>query len=742
MSISSALLLTLASPGSAAIGVGTESYPDPSQPSRGGEVPEFDVQFLLEPSNDVLDPLYGKKWASLNWGNKATYWVMISNHGEENDTFHLELHGPWENSGWDLFYFDQNRLEVDVQLTSCVLRDLYGGRSVAVIPLHVNIPGGRRDELIDLTINAISISDQRELGGDAPVDSDDMYFRIWESQSMYLPDLSQRIFHVEPGKWLTIPFQLRNMGNKGSIDMTVKVEEDAFWRSTYRDFEYIYTRNSYLLEFEWTEAHLSIKQGIKVNKDIRVRIPSGLFGSDEVFQFRVSAQIDGYDRYEISRVYTLISTSFLDIRVYMPDSGHVDIIPGESNLTKVCIINSIRENDIIYDFHLLDPNGVTIEIFNETMTPVSELEVPQDEVTCFFVEFHIPSDTPPARIDLTLVMRPRYFRTIFFKITLNVKENRSIVLLPTDPLLPGKVPFLPGEGRSLVFGIRNDGNTFRNVSLELIGEEVHDPLLGSGWSSRTEWVSQIREPPYFRGLRPDEVPLLTYGSDHDLGYLIPEHLDGKKVILGVAPGETVWASLRVECPDRGGSSIVPSISSRAVLLSLEGEVLDDMRLELNVVYPDLEVTDLTVVDDKGEPIDSAAKDQKLFVIINVSNRGTGYSGWVDAEVRADGSKVLDVPIWPLAPGEWLELTREFKGIVGSKELLVELDPENKVIESDDQFMEGSGADANVIVTAFHVEGDKDGRWDMTTKLLFLSIMVVSSILISWSVFLYSKRRSP
>jgi hypothetical protein len=91
----------------------------------------------------------------------------------------------------------------------------------------------------------------------------------------------------------------------------------------------------------------------------------------------------------------------------------MDITPGESNLTKVCIINRIMENDIIYDLHLLDPNGVTIGIFNETMTPVSELEVPRNEETCFFVEFHIPSDTPLGSMDLTLVLRPRYYKTIF-----------------------------------------------------------------------------------------------------------------------------------------------------------------------------------------------------------------------------------------------------------------------------------------------------------------------------------------
>ncbi|MCU0799669.1 MAG: hypothetical protein MUC62_08360 [Candidatus Thermoplasmatota archaeon] len=744
MSISSALLLTLASPGSAAIGVGTESYPDPSQPSRGGEVPDFDVQFLMEPSNDVLDPLNGKKWAKLEPGSEATYWVIISNHGEENDTFHLELNGPLRESGWNYFFLDQKGLDLDVQLTSSKLRDFYGGRSVATFPIHVIIPfSSSKDSRIPITVKAISIGDMRRLGDDAPVDSDVIYFIIGESQVMYLPDLSQRIFHVEPGEWLTIPFQLSNMGNKDPIDMTVEVEEDAFWRSTYRDFEYIYTRNSYLLEFEWTEAHLSIKQGTKVSKDIRVRIPSGYFESDEIFQFRVSSHIDGYSRYGTSRVYTLISTSFLNMRVYQPESGHVNIIPGEKNITEVRINNDRWEKDIIDEVYLLDPNRVTIKIFNDTMGPISELEVPRNEEISFFVEFHIPSNTPPGRMDLTLVLRPRYYKTIFFNITLNVTVNRSIALLPTEALQQGTISITPGEGRSILFGVRNEGNVEKEVYLDLRMEPPERSLLGFGWSYRTEWVSQVREPPVLMELGQEDIPVRTNGTDTDLGFILPDLKFGQRPSFWVGPGETVWVSLKVEAPGGEGVEKVPPLTVKATLITGEDEVKDEFGFVLNVSYPDLEfIGPIVTRNEKGETIASAKADQKVFLSFTAANLGQAFSDWAMVKVRADGTEIMEIWVKALAPGENVTYVRELTAISGMDRLELELDPGNEVPESNDQFMEGSGADANVIVSAFHVEGGKDDRLDMTTKLLFLSIMVVSSLLISWSVFIYSKRRFP
>jgi len=110
------------------------------------------------------------------------------------------------------------------------------------------------------------------------------------------------------------------------------------------------------------------------------------------------------------------------------------------------------------------------------------------------------------------------------------------------------------------------------------------------------------------------------------------------------------------------------------------------------------------------------------------------------KVRADGTEIMEIWVKALAPGENVTYVREFTAISGMDRLELELDPGNEVPESNDQFMEGSGADANVIVLAFHVEGGKDGRWDMTTKVLLVSILMVFSVLISWSIFIYSKKR--
>jgi len=235
----------------------------------------------------------------------------------------------------------------------------------------------------------------------------------------------------------------------------------------------------------------------------------------------------------------------------------------------------------------------------------------------------------------------------------------------------------------------------------------------------------------------------TNGTDIDLGFILPDLKFGQRPSFWVGPGETVWVSLKVEAPGGEGVEKVPPLTVKAFLITGEDEVMDEFGFVLNVSYTDIEfIGPITTMDEKGNMIDSAKAGQGVFLSFTVANLGQAFSDWAMVKVRADGIEIMEIRVKALAPGENVTYVRELTAISGMDRLELELDPGNEVPESNDQFMEGSSAGANVIDTAFHVEGGKDGRWDMTTKLLLLSIMVVSSILISWSVFLYSKRRFP
>ena len=99
---------------------GDEDTRDPGPRSSDGEIIErdFDVQFMIEPSDDPLDPHYGEKWAQISPGQQGRYWVIVSNIGTYNDTYNVTLSGLSRDSGWDCRFMDTGLTYTQVNLTS------------------------------------------------------------------------------------------------------------------------------------------------------------------------------------------------------------------------------------------------------------------------------------------------------------------------------------------------------------------------------------------------------------------------------------------------------------------------------------------------------------------------------------------------------------------------------------------------------------------------------------------------
>ena len=102
-----------------------------AEPTRSDEIEidmdsvvNFDIQFMVEPDQDQLSEMKGKKWAKLSPGSNGIYWIIITNMGPINDTYRIKLEDPPKDAGWNWYFYETRSLTADVELTSPHIRDL------------------------------------------------------------------------------------------------------------------------------------------------------------------------------------------------------------------------------------------------------------------------------------------------------------------------------------------------------------------------------------------------------------------------------------------------------------------------------------------------------------------------------------------------------------------------------------------------------------------------------------------
>jgi hypothetical protein len=320
---------------------------------------------------------------------------------------------------------------------------------------------------------------------------------------------------------------------------------------------------------------------------------------------------------------------------------------------------------------------------------------------------------------------------MILNITLDVEEKAIMEILPTDPLISGVIEVYPGLDKKIVLGLRNDGNSKDIVNLGFSRDgpsnrSIHD----DDWSFRTEWISQVREPARIIEMEPNDYPVDTSVLIDDLGYSSPDVRVNGILSLVIDPDETVWVCLDVVYPKRDGRHMLHRYESRAVLSSTDMGILDEFQMVFEPGYPDLVFDDMLVLTDPdGKDIGPVKDGDQVFFSINVTNIGQAISERTRVSVVSEGMEVLEILIKPLGPGEKFLLYGDFTARFGMNTIELRLDPENHVIESDDQFMEGSYDDANMIRTPISVEDDIDRDRAPNVLLPLLIIMILLSLVV-------------
>jgi hypothetical protein len=711
--------------------------------NRSGIVPDFDVQFILDPEDDILSPEYGKKWAHLEPGSIGRYWILITNLGDHEDTYLINLNEPPVDTGWNWYFLWGDEMTKELTLTSAEIRDQEGGKSFMVIPMQVVVPpDALRDYQTPIKVSAFSERDQVLYKDDTPIDTDELTIFIGSYSQIRFGSWRETLFHVDPGEWITLPFSVFNLGNRKTVNFTCMIDENDLWRSTYRDFEDIYHMKTLLLDYNWKYAEFSVKNGQRIHQNISVRVPPYIAGDDEVFQFRVFSRIVGTYFWSVSEIVTLIVDRYTELKASLVGESPYRIDPGESNRIDLNISNTFYNDDTIEEIALVDPKGIEMELFNKTKGPFTEIEVPGKKTVTIPLEIRAGEHYPPGPVDLQLTVRARYHDPIALNFTIEVEEKAIMEILPTNTMISGVINVYPGLDKKIVIGIRNDGNSRDIVNLTMSRDDNSSEYIPDDvWSFRTEWISQVREPAIIIELEPYNFPVDTSLFKDEFGYSLPEVLKNWPIPLSIDPDETVWVCLDVLYPDDDGRHMLHRYQSRVVLSSAEGDILDEFQMVFEPGYPDLVFDDMLVLTDPdGKDIGSVKDGDQVFFSINVTNIGQAISERTRVSVVSDGMEVVEIPIKPLAPGEEIDLIGHFTAKSGMDLIELRLDPENLVIESDDQFMEGSYDDANMIRTPISVEDDIDrDRAPLVLLPLFIILMFLALVVLTYLSLKRSER---
>lgn len=261
------------------------------------------------------------------------------------------------------------------------------------------------------------------------------------------------------------------------------------------------------------------------------------------------------------------------------------------------------------------------------------------------------------------------------------------------------------------------------------------------WSFRTEWISQVREPAKIIELERYNSSVDTSVFMDDLGYSFPDVRVNEILSLVVDPDETVWVCVDVVYPNGDGRHMLHRYQSRAVLSSADGGILDEFHMVFEPRYPDLVFEGMLAFTDPDGIKTSSVKDgANIIFSVNVTNIGQAFSDRTRLSVVSEDREVIEILIKPLAPGEKIVLTGQFTAKDGMDGIELRLDPENEVIESDDQFMEGSYDDANIERAPLSVEVDSDRDYDPLVLLpMFILMMLLSLVVLVYFSHIRNKK---
>ncbi len=633
---------------------------------------DFKLSYLKQASVDVLDPLVGHKWEKVDPGTSIDLPLSIRNKGFLNDTYEISLLPPPIEAGWNWSFVGTGTLHATVSLSAPIFQEFgavhnttltvtvycpehaYASKiqPVTVIGSSVLSQGSEMDEVLKTDTLDLIVTEVVDI--DAYAENDSIVLRSNETGSF-------DIWVWNNGNGLDLPV-LMNLDDRGTG-----------WDITY-DAEPFHLTGS-------EAAHIRIS----------VKHPgwaSGISNLEFILQFeamRGSSSVILHLEARIDPIYF--------VSVFMLTEMPIELEPGGVDSAVIEIWNNGPEKEVI-NLSSQRSGRITIDFLIEG----EEVDnVTMDPWTSIYLLVGLSCETGaaagPIFIDIVLSRLDQYHLFLPMEVLI---LNRSLIHIE---MYTGEdsidINSGPGEDHTFLTCVQNNGNRPEVVTL-WVGERVIEYgdhiAIPYGWYGGFYGISRSA----YGGMngsiiRTDRVIEV---SDLDDGWFgLNDNTNTSGTLAGyvdhftilIDPGDTLW--VRVVLMQIGNFTHSKFVYDFQMWAYHDGGLHPEiLEASVYMFYPDLEVEDgFRLTSPLGLEIDKAVSGEEFNLVFEVMNIGNWVSPQTTVKVLIDGKLFGYVQLESINPGDSVELSIDLDLDSGGHLVQVEIDPENNVIESVDQF---------------------------------------------------------
>ena len=718
---------------------------------------DLDVNIIAD-----TDPFTGKKVSSIAAGADKMLLAEVTNIGNLNDTYDIEIRSGIP-SGWTVSFSADN---VNVHKVSDIFLpcSLFGlEETVRSLPLYIHCPmDAHKDEHVDITIAGISrISEASHM---ETVEREDTVVMIVKETNLLTLEIMEHTKNVDPGQTIAFTAVVTNRGNTRAnveltlinprLDLDIPMEERwvVYWEAS-----------------STTVHNVILRQHEPVALRIMVRAPMNAeAGTRIVMDVKAANQDD--TTAVVFKQFTAIVNEKYDYSVNFTETAK-GVVPGRGISYEVDIINNeglpersnLYGKMIMYNFTIVNTGNTQDEIFlyvkdlptiywgghfEEEGIPVSSIAIDVGESSHLTFVVLIPEDAIANLYDLGMTFKgkgddpdeglnadddPRYQ---VVKITVAEIYDMSLSYMDRDPLEKRAAIYEdldPGASRAYNFMVTNHGNTEDHFRIEATG-------FPGNWEVYFSSIANRRT-----GSLTENMIRHDFNNNIDLtetsapvNYIYKDTVAFATVKLGI--DESAWLTLNIQIPRDQVSETIDVYLNVTSWDTGENETRWEIKKTDNREQFIFKITNADLVIASDLIYNKNMKTGNFYSIkTKIGNIGDIYAEDVLIILKVDGMEVLSKVIQHHGVNQVHEVSFEWKATEGSHHMTIEIDPRGDIIEKNDQ---RHGTNNNLLTQKISV-GEAEVSYAgiaLTTWGIFTAIVIGGVLLILGISYIVKRNR--
>jgi uncharacterized membrane protein len=678
---------------------------------------DFSVQWDVEPwEEDPDDPRYGMKYVELNPSGTERIKILVKNKGNLNDTYALEIKGIIDTWGAG---FTEDQLETyTISLDAGIFyTDPDWKGSEIEIDVYITIASdAQAGDISNLKVICTSLNSKESTFIEILTREDILIVNTKPENELDLScDESQK--YVNPGNNISFTITAENKGN-AEIDLLIEHSEISV--------------------MGWEVEHIteiSIYPDSKQRFDVEITSPfDALAGDKLIVTIKGSIIEDGLVKGSDTVALVAIIHNCCWIESDVSPSSQI-VNPGDEVEYFITIYNKGNGNDFIKISPFIikvDWGDVTFEyngdeFYNSVEGPLEWMEnitipvrftIPSEELAgSFITTFNVTALKGSVLINVETVVNQMFDLNL-----LGYKDvtNEFVNSLTMD--------ISPGWTESFLFKLTNKGNAPETIELELDGLEQEE----GEWRGYFSDVANTMI--YTTNIQPYDFTKIIdmQHKPAEIAYLNADNTDIDSLKLHLGIDQTVYVKAKVSAPTGlpEGEFKIFTVNVISEQPELEDPVDNEVKINLDILFADL------IVDNIGHPRD--LKDGKIITIsAYVKNIGDIEARDVFIILYIDDKEIKSIQMTTISKGtDNLLITFNWQATGGQHKIKIEVDPENKVVEKNDQFR---GINNNVATN--NIDVASDGLFDAGVSRAICSLLPILIAVITMAILivLWKKR---